>query len=187
MFNVTPVSQCSIRRRRVDHARTVRSYSVASAPRADGSLRLLVTLVPGGSLSGWVHRELQPGSPVLLSGSYGSFLDSEPDQMPVLYLAGGSGIAPVHALAEATLQSGSQRPATLFFSARTAADVIDRERYAALAKAHPNFQFMWTLTRAAGQPHGRTPAILADWFPDLHLYLLARRAAGEAEEPLSHD
>lgn len=134
----------------VDHARTERSYSVASAPRADGSLRLLVTLVPGGSRSGWVHRELQPGSPVLLSGPYGSFLDSEPDQMPVLYLAGGSGIAPVHALAEAALQSGSQRPATLFFSARTAADVIDRERYGGWAKAHPKFQFMCTLTRAAG-------------------------------------
>lgn len=113
----------------VDYRRTARSYSVASAPRPDGSLRLLVTLVQGGELSGWVHRNLQAGEPVLVSGPYGSFLDDHTGEGPVLYLAGGSGIAPVHSLIEAALRNGSDRPATLFFSGRTQADLIDRDRW----------------------------------------------------------
>ena len=40
----------------------VRSYSIANAPRRDGLISLLVTRVPGGQLSGWVHDALRPAS-----------------------------------------------------------------------------------------------------------------------------
>ncbi len=157
----------------VDYRRTARSYSVASAPRPDGSLRLLVTLVPGGELSGWVHRDLQAGEPVLVSGPYGSFLQDDASEGPVLYLAGGSGIAPVHSLIEAALRNGSARPATLFFSGRTPADLIDYDLYAGWETTHPNSRYLRTLTRANGEPPlGRIPVILADWFPGLHEYEL---------------
>jgi CDP-4-dehydro-6-deoxyglucose reductase len=84
----------------------VRSYSIANAPRRDGLISLLVTLVTGGQLSGWVHDVLRPGGRVLLLyGPYGSFTASgEPG--PVLLLAGGSGLAPVRALAQAALRPG---------------------------------------------------------------------------------
>jgi CDP-4-dehydro-6-deoxyglucose reductase len=51
----------------------VRSYSIANAPRRDGLITLLVTRVPGGQVSAWVHDVLRPGGRVLLSGPYGSF------------------------------------------------------------------------------------------------------------------
>lgn len=147
----------------------VRSYSVANAPRRDGLISLLVTLVPGGQLSGWVHDVLRPGGRVLLSGPYGSFTAAPGEHAPVLLLAGGSGPAPVRALAEGTLRSRAHNPVVLFFSARTRRDLIDDERFQSWQRRHGGrFRYLRTLTRADGPPPtGRIPAILGDWVGEL--------------------
>ena len=64
----------------------VRSYSIANAPRRDGLISLLVTRVPGGQLSGWVHDVLRPGDRVLRSGPYGSFTAAPGEHAPVLFI-----------------------------------------------------------------------------------------------------
>jgi len=145
----------------------VRSYSIANAPRPGGEIALLVTEVAGGETSGWVHRRLRPDDRVLLSGPYGTFI-AKPDSRQVLYLAGGSGLAPVRALAEAAVRSALPERATLFFSARTEADLIDQQLFARWARERPGFRFLRTLTRAGGSPPlGRIPALLPELFPDL--------------------
>lgn len=153
-----------------DYHLTVRSFSIANAPRSDGLIRLLVTLVPGGALSTWVHDVLEPGQQVLLSGPSGSFVADPASTDPVLYLAGGSGLAPVRALAEASLSIAGSPPATLFFSARTSADLIDDELFRSWERDQPGFRYLRTLTlsRATGPPPtGRIPDILSDLLPRL--------------------
>jgi CDP-4-dehydro-6-deoxyglucose reductase len=147
----------------------VRSYSIANAPRRDGLISLLVTRVPGGHLSGWVHDVLRPGGRVLLSGPYGSFAATPGEHAPTLLLAGGSGLAPVRALAEAALRDRTHAPVVLFFSARTPRDLIDDQRFHSWQRRHPGkFRYLRTLTRADGPPPAeRIPAILGGWFPDL--------------------
>ena len=146
----------------------VRSYSIANAPRRSGLISLLVTRVPGGQLSAWVHDVLRPGDRVLLSGPYGSFTAPPGESGPVLFLAGGSGLAPVRALAEAALRHRTRAPIVLFFSARTQQDLIDDERFRSWQRRHPGFRYLRTLTRADGPPAARRiPAILGGWFPDL--------------------
>ena len=146
----------------------VRSYSIANAPRRDGLISLLVTRVPGGQVSACVHDMLRPGDRVLVSGPYGSFTAPPGDPAPVMFLAGGSGLAPVRALAEAALRRRPRGPVVLFFSARTQRDLIDDERFQSWQRRHPRFRYLRTLTRADGPPPvGRIPAILGDWFPDL--------------------
>ncbi|MGH2865858.1 MAG: FAD-binding oxidoreductase [Solirubrobacteraceae bacterium] len=145
-----------------------RSYSIANAPRADGSISLLITRVPGGQASDWVHGRLEPGDEVILTGPYGTFVAEAQSSRPCLYLAGGSGLAPMLALIEAALGATAQRPLTLLFSARTESDVIDRERFAHWQAAQPNFRFIRTLTRGPGpDPHGHIPDVLAGICPDL--------------------
>ncbi len=146
-----------------------RSYSIANPPRRDGQISLLVTRVPGGQVSSWVHDVLSPGDRVLLSGPYGAFTAAPSEPGPVLFLAGGSGLAPVRALAGAALSDRMLSPAVLFFSARTPRDLIDDKRFQSWQHRHPGrFRYLRTLTRAdSPPPTGRIPVILRDWFPDL--------------------
>ena len=145
-----------------------RSYSLANAPRDDGLISLLVTRVPSGRTSGWLHAHARAGEEVLLSGPYGTFVDDPRSTAHCLLLAAGSGLAPIRALGEAALASGRRRSVTVVFSARTEADVLDRDRFAQWEARHPRFRFIRTLTGKAGAPpHGRIPALLPTMFGDL--------------------
>ena len=80
-----------------------RSYSIANAPRADGLVSLLVTRVPGGRVSTRVHDAPRVGDELILSGPYGSFVEDPGTAAPGLFLAAGSGLAPIRSLIEARL------------------------------------------------------------------------------------
>src|SRR4051812_7502535 len=130
-----------------------RSYSIANAPRGDGLISLLVTRVVEEGHSVWMAESIQPGDSLLLSGPYGSFVaDPSATPNPVLYLAGGSGLAPIRALLEAALPSPATRASTLFVSARTSADLIDDAKFRTWAAVHPSFHYLRTLTRAFESP-----------------------------------
>jgi CDP-4-dehydro-6-deoxyglucose reductase len=138
-----------------------RSYSIANPPRSDQLLSMLVTRVPGGLTSNWIHDCLRVDDELILSGPYGSFVDDPASTVPGLFLAAGSGLAPIRSLIEAGLAAGTRRSLTLIFSARTEAEVIDRERLATWQARYPQFRFIRTLTRGAGPPpRGRIPALL---------------------------
>lgn len=146
-----------------DWAGTVapRSYSIANAPRADGLISLLVTRVPGGATSGWAHSRLEVGERVAVSGPYGTFVENPTCTDPAVYLAAGSGLAPIQALAEAAIAAARRPSLRLIFSARAEADVIGRERFRSWQADHSGFSFLRTLTREHGPPpRGRIPALL---------------------------
>jgi len=144
-----------------DHQVPPRSYSIANAPRSDGMISLLVTRVPDGETSTWVHERLRAGEQVSISGPYGTFVEEPSATAPCLFMAAGSGLGPIRALIEAALATGARRSLTLIFSARTEADVLDRVRFESWQARHPQFRFIRTLTRGAGAPpHGRIPALL---------------------------
>lgn len=149
-----------------------RSFSIANAPRADGSITLLVTRVsPAGATSSWVHDELNAGEFVLISGPYGTFTQGLPLARPVLHLAAGSGLAPIMALIEATLASGTTVPITLLFSARTSADVYYEDVFAGWSAAQPSFEYLRTLTCEGGPSTGRRiPDLLLRMSADLRCF-----------------
>lgn len=152
----------------------VRSFSIANAPRDDGDLTVLVTRVPGGETSGWLHDVVRVGDPLLVSGPYGTFVRTGTatetgTARPVLGLAAGSGLAPVRALAEESSLAATLRPFTVVFSARTEGDVMDADLFERWSRRNPGLWFVRTLTRGAGRPpHGRVPALLPSLFADLH-------------------
>jgi CDP-4-dehydro-6-deoxyglucose reductase, E3 len=154
-----------------DRERTVppRSFSIANAPRPDGLISLLATRVAGGHNSAWIHERLRVGQEVSVSGPYGTFVEDPAATDPAVFLAAGSGLAPIRALLEAGLATHSRSSLTLIFSARSEADVIDRERFQAWQSEHPSFRFIRTLTRGAGPPpYGRIPALLPTLQGSLH-------------------
>lgn len=148
---------------------TPRHYSLANAPRPDGTLVLQVTRVEGGVTSAWLHDEVPVGGLLTLAGPYGAFIGDPKADTPVLCLAAGSGLAPILSLAEAALKRNYRQPVTLVFSARNAEDLYATGRLAFWARTHRNFRWHGTLTRERleGTLHGRIPEVLPKLLPDL--------------------
>ncbi len=177
-----------------------RPYSICNAPRADGEMSLLVSRARGGAMSGWLHDVLAAGDVVPVFGPYGAGAPDLSCDAPVLFLAGGSGLAPILALAEAALGGGYAQPVTLLVSARTKRHLIADDLLAQWGAQYPNFRSLTTLTRAraAGSLHGRIPDVLPQVASDLHGHqvfvagprdfvadcLTAARACGAAADSL---
>ena len=149
---------------------TPRCYSIANAPRPDGEITLLVSRVPDGHTSSWVHAELTPGTQVSVDGPYGTFVGDPATDTPVLCLAAGSGLAPILALTDAALRRGFPHPVTLVFSARTDDAVLEAGLFAWWQAVHPNFKAVTTLTGGGDEQGGhnlRVPDLLPVLFDSL--------------------
>lgn len=77
-----------------------RSYSLANAPRADNLLELIVRRYPGGALSGYFFERAKPNDLVRIEGPFGTFFLRDEGPRDLVFLATGTGIAPVKALLE---------------------------------------------------------------------------------------
>ena len=77
-----------------------RSYSLANAPRADGLLELLVKCYPGGVLSEFWFERAKSNDLLRIEGPFGTFFLRDGDPADIVFLATGTGIAPVKALLE---------------------------------------------------------------------------------------
>jgi len=77
-----------------------RSYSLANAPCADHHLTLIIKRYPGGALSGYWFERAKVNDLVRLEGPFGTFFLRDEAPTNLLFLATGTGIAPVKALLE---------------------------------------------------------------------------------------
>lgn len=77
-----------------------RSYSLANAPREDALLELIVKRYPGGRLSDYWFERAKPNDLVRVEGPFGTFFLRDEAPTNILFLATGTGIAPVKALLE---------------------------------------------------------------------------------------
>jgi NAD(P)H-flavin reductase len=137
------------------------SFSAANGPAPGRADLAAVTRVPDGETSTGLHERLRVGEKVSLSGPYGTFVDDPTSTGPALFLAAGSGLAPIHALLEAAVTGTTRSSLALIFSAHSEADVIDHDRFATCESHHPSFRFIGALTRDAGPPpRGRVHALV---------------------------
>ncbi len=77
-----------------------RSYSLANAPRGDRLLELLIKRYPGGQLSSYWFERARPHDLLRIEGPFGTFFLRDAPPRDILFLATGTGIAPVKALLE---------------------------------------------------------------------------------------
>jgi NAD(P)H-flavin reductase len=102
-----------------------RYYSMANAPRHDGTIDFHVRVVDGGLLSFALARSLQAGSRLRLGAPVGT-LTLDPDSRRDIVLAAGStGLAPLKAIIEQAGGLSDPPRMHLVFGARTAADLYD--------------------------------------------------------------
>lgn len=149
-----------------------RPYSMASSPTHPSSanpssatstatpmIDLLLNLVPGGPGSSHLFS-WQVGDDVRFTGPAGTFVLRDYRDRPLLFVATGTGIAPIRAMLQARLPSPT--PVTLIWGLRSERDLYWQDELAALAAAHPEFSFVttlsqpaagWTGARGRVQPH----------------------------------
>jgi ferredoxin-NADP reductase/ferredoxin len=130
-----------------------RSYSAANAPGTD-RLSFLVRIYPDGKVSAMLKRhEIAAGDIVTLHGPFGTYEFAADHPMAAVFVAGGTGLAPVQSIVEAALAAGSARPMVVFHGARDAAEVRCGDALAALAARHPQLRYVPVLSdEPAGSP-----------------------------------
>jgi NAD(P)H-flavin reductase/hemoglobin-like flavoprotein len=132
--------------------RVWREYSIANAPAPDGLLRLHVRAVPGGRVSTALVHQTQAGDTVVLGRARGEMTADAIRSARVVCIAGGTGLAPVKAIAEALTSPVRPQPqpqVRLFFGARTRADLYDLPGLQRLAGAR---QSLTVIPVAAEEP-----------------------------------
>jgi phenol/toluene 2-monooxygenase (NADH) P5/A5 len=126
-----------------------RAFSIASAPQ-DGSLvELNVRHVPAGKATTWVHQQLRAGDRVSLSGPYGRFFVRKSAALPMIFLAGGSGLSSPRSMILDLLAEGCTLPITLVNGARGQDELYHHAEFTALAARHTQFSYVPVLS---GEP-----------------------------------
>jgi len=147
--------------------RVWRNYSIANAPRPDGSLTLHVRAVGGGLVSTTLVHHVEPGDMLVLGRAEGAMTADTQSRRPVLCLAGGTGLAPLKAIAEAMTATGSRREIVLYYGARTESELYDLPALRQMELDFPWLQVIPVTSheRAGGTRHGTIPilAAKADW------------------------
>lgn len=87
-----------------------RSYSLANAPHADGNLELLIKRFPEGRLGSFWFERAKSNDLIRIEGPFGTFFLRDDAPADIVFLATGTGIAPVKALLE-ELSADPQRAA----------------------------------------------------------------------------
>jgi len=124
-----------------------RAYSIASPPSETDHLELIIRLAPGGICTTWVFTLLKEGDTVRFNGPYGQFRLSESGQ-EMIWIAGGSGMAPFWAMARHMREHAIQRKCTYFFGAVRESDLFLVEEFRQLERDLPNFAFVPALSGA---------------------------------------
>ena len=179
--------------------RVWRKYSIANAPRADGTLDLHIRAIPGGQVSTALVHDTQAGDAVLLGPARGGMVADHSSARDVLCVAGGTGFAPMKAIIEGlATQPGSQpaRRIRLFVGARRRPDLYDLADLARLEAACAQLEVVTALSDdpEAGGVHGLVHTVVrhqASWqdcdvfvsgppaMVRATLRVLAHRASGE--------
>jgi len=131
-----------------------RAFSLANPPGEADVVELNVRIVPGGQVTTWLHESLKVGDTLNLSGPYGRFFVKKSAQVPLIFMAGGSGLSSPKSMIEDLLAEGCDLPITLVYGQRSRAELYYDDEFRELAAKHANFTYVPALS---SEPDG------SDW------------------------
>lgn len=127
-----------------------RSYSIASTPDVNHAVSLVAEIIPGGKGSEYL-KNLKPGDAVEILAPLGRFtveLETMPKERKLLFVATGSGIAPIYSMInELLINKREIRPIRLHWGMRDEAHMFWFDNFERLAEQHPYFVFDQVLSK----------------------------------------
>lgn len=149
-----------------------RSFSLANAPHDDVLLELHIRHIEGGEFTSEVFDKMKVKDMLRIEGPHGQFYLREESERPIIFMAGGTGFAPVKSMIEHALASGSSRPMHLYWGARAREDLYLHELAEQWAAGHPQIRYTPVLSEPKPEDHWQGAigfvhqAIIRD-YPDL--------------------
>lgn len=124
-----------------------RAFSLANPPQIQDVVELNVRIVPGGAVTTAIHEHLAVGDTVKISGPYGRFFVKKSAHVPLIFMAGGSGLSSPKSMIEDLLAEGFDLPITLVYGQRTYEELYYHAHFLDLAARHPNFTYVPALSQ----------------------------------------
>lgn len=149
-----PGQHVDVRLTAEDGYQAVRSYSLG-ASGAGTRIELAVDAHLEGEVSPYLVYDALPGDHLEILGPLGGyFVWRRTDPSPVQLIAGGSGIVPLRAIAQARAQAGSGQPFRLLYSVKSPEEAIYRDDIQALGEH--GIEVAWAYTQRAPEGWGGT-------------------------------
>jgi CDP-4-dehydro-6-deoxyglucose reductase len=152
-----------------------RSFSMANAPHDDALVELHVRHVPGGQFTDHVFGKMKERDILRFEGPHGTFFLREDSDKPIVFVASGTGFAPIKSILQSAFAKGIDRPMVLYWGGRRPKDLYMNALADGWAAAHANFRYVPVISDALPEDgwRGRTGfvhrAVMAD-LPDLSGY-----------------
>lgn len=135
-----------------------RSYSFSSQPGTTEG-EFLIKLVPGGLMSSYLKDLATEGTELNIVTPLGSFYLRDV-QRELIFIAGGTGIAPFMAMLEKLKAENNTTPVHLFYGATTGENVVELERLKAFSEIMPLKIFTCTSDEVA---EGHDKGFVTQW------------------------
>jgi propane monooxygenase reductase component len=124
-----------------------RAYSMANTPYSDERAEFIIRVFPGGRFSGLLEGALKVGDSLKMNVPYGVFMLREDSNGDVIFIGGGTGMAPLLSILRYMVQKGIARNATFYFGARTRRDLFYLDEIRELGERLPGeFRFVPALS-----------------------------------------
>ena len=124
----------------------IRAYSIASNPKEKDFFELIIRMVPKGQATTFVHKALEIGDKLIVTGPFGDFYLREETSRDIICIAGGSGKAPIRSIVHYLRDQGMPRKVKYFFGARTTKDLFYTEEFEDIAQEFSNFRYIPALS-----------------------------------------
>lgn len=123
-----------------------RDFSMANPPSESDGIQLHVRLVQDGAFTKYVFEAMKVGDHLNVEVPFGSFSLRESDK-PILFVAGGTGFAPMQSIIEDMAEKGIARDMTLYWGARQRSGIYSDlpEKWAA---QNPRFKYIPVISDA---------------------------------------
>lgn len=151
-----------------------RAFSMANAPESDDHIELHVRNLRG-AFTEYVFTKMKEKDILRFEGPLGTFFLREDSDKPIVFIASGTGFAPIKSILLHAFHSGSQRQMVLYWGGRRPKDIYMMDLCRQWQAEHANFSFVPVVSDALPEDtwQGRSgfvhQAAMAD-FPDLSGY-----------------
>ena len=147
-----------------------RPYSIVSTPRQALNGQLVLAVENAGFVSGYLTGQAKPGDRFVMTEPSGEFhYETLRDSRNIVCIAGGSGITPFLSMAGSLAEGDEEYSMTLFYGARTAAQLAYKAELDALAARCGKLKVVYVLSdeEQPGYEKGFVSAALMERYTSL--------------------